>query len=147
MKTLHDAEYRAEIVGRLRALRPDSERKWGKMSVVDQMLWHVSDAIALSLGELAIPPGKPPLPPRLLKFVVLNLPWSRNAPTNPAFVASQHYDFAGERTRCLQLVDKLASRALDGEWPDHPTFGCMTGAQVSCLHAKHLNHHLRQFGV
>lgn len=146
MKNLHDADYRAAIVKRLQALRPDSERKWGTMSV-DQMLWHCNDAIALSLGELAIPPGKPPLPPKLLKFVVLNLPWSRNAPTNPAFVAKQRYDFAAERTRCLELVERLASRELGGEWPDHPTFGCMTGLQVSRLHAKHLNHHLVQFGV
>ena len=146
MKNLHDADYRAAIVKRLQALRPDSERKWGTMSV-DQMLWHCNDAIALSLGELTIPPGKPPLPPRLLKFVVLNLPWGKNGPTNPAFVAKQHYDFAVERTRCLELVERLASRELGGEWPDHPTFGCMTGPQVSRLHAKHLNHHLVQFGV
>ena len=52
-----------------------------------------------------------------------------------------------ERTRCLQLIDKVASRGLHSDWPDHPVFGRMTGEQVSRLHAKHLNHHLMQFGV
>jgi hypothetical protein len=146
MKNLHDGSNRAEMVRRLHALRPDSERKWGKMSV-DQMLWHVSDALALSLGDLTVEAGKPPIPRALLKFIVLNLPWSKNGPTHPAFVATRNYDFAVERTRCLQLIEKVASRDLHAEWPTHPVFGPMTGEQVSRLHAKHLNHHLTQFGV
>ena len=96
MKNLHDAAVRADVVRRLQALRPDSERKWGKMSV-DQMLWHVGDALALSLGDLTVDAGKPPIPRALLKFIVLNLPWSKNGPTHPAFVATRNYDFAAEQ--------------------------------------------------
>jgi hypothetical protein len=146
MPKLHDAPYRSQLVQRLQALRPDSERRWGKMTV-DQMLWHVSDALALSIGEITIPPEKPPIPRGLLKFILLNVPWMKNGPTHPAFVAKQNYDFNAERTRCLQLIDRVSSRDLNGEWPTHPVFGTMTGSQVSRLHAKHLNHHLTQFGV
>jgi hypothetical protein len=146
MKTLHDPSHRGELVRRLEALTPASERKWGKMSV-DQMLWHVGDALALSLGEISVSAEKPPIPRGLLKFIVLNLPWGKNGPTHSAFVAKRNYDFAAERTRCLQLIDKVASRGLHSDWPDHPVFGRMTGEQVSRLHAKHLNHHLTQFGV
>jgi hypothetical protein len=146
MRTLHDASHRAQIVQRVRALRPDSQRRWGKMSV-DQMLWHVNDAIAVALGEMSVPPHKPPLPRGLLKFMILNLPWGKNAPTLPVFVAKQSYDFETERTRCLRLVDKVASTALDAEWPVHPMLGRMTGTENSRLQAKHLHHHLTQFGV
>lgn len=146
MKILHDPSYRAEIVRRVEALRPDSERKWGKMSV-DQMLWHVSDALALSLGDITVEPGRPPLPRGLLKFIVLNLPWNKNGPTHPSFVAKRNYDFTAERARCLQLIDKVVSRELHVAWPEHPVFGRMTGGQISRLHAKHLDHHLTQFGV
>jgi len=146
MRNLHDPSYRAELVQRVHALRPDSGRKWGKMSV-DQMLWHVSDALALSIGDITMPVEKPPMPRALLKFIVLNLPWSKNGPTHPAFVAKRNYDFAAEHARCVQLIDKVASRDIDAQWPTHPVFGPMTGAQVSRLHAKHLNHHLTQFGV
>jgi Protein of unknown function (DUF1569) len=146
MKNLHDAAVRADVVRRLQALQPDSQRKWGKMSV-DQMLWHVGDALALSLGDLTVNAGKPPIPRALLKFIVLNLPWSRNGPTHPAFVATRNYDFAAERARCLNLIDKVASRDMHEDWPNHPVFGPMTGEQISRLHAKHLNHHLLQFGV
>ena len=45
MRTLHDVAHRSALIERVRALRPDSARRWGKMSV-DQMLWHVNDAIA-----------------------------------------------------------------------------------------------------
>jgi uncharacterized protein DUF1569 len=146
MKILHDPTYRADIVRRVQALRPDSERKWGKMSV-DQMLWHVNDALALSLGDITVPPEKLPMPRGLLKFVVLNLPWSKGAPTHSAFVAKRNYDFTAERARCLQLIDKVVSRELQDTWPEHPVFGRMSGGQVSRLHAKHLDHHLTQFGV
>jgi hypothetical protein len=66
-------------------------------------------------------------------------PWRRSPRTRS--------DFTAERRRCLQLVDEVASRELHSDWPDHPVFGRMTGEQVSRLHAKHLNHHLTQFGV
>jgi hypothetical protein len=36
---------------------------------------------------------------------------------------------------------------LDAEWPTHPMLGRMSGSEVSRLHAKHLHHHLTQFGV
>lgn len=146
MRSLHDASYRSQIVQRIQALRADSERRWGKMTV-DQMLWHVSDAMALSLGEMTIEPAKPPIPRGLLKFVLLNLPWGKNAPTHPSFVAKQRYDYDAERARCLALVDRISSMDLNGHWPVHPMFGPMRGSEVSRLHAKHLNHHLTQFGV
>ena len=146
MPTIHDAAYRAQLVQRIQSLRPDSSRRWGKMTV-DQMLWHVNDAMALSLGELAVEAHKIPMPRWLLKFIVLNLPWGKGGPTHPAFVAKKSYDFAAERTRCLQLIDKVSGEDLNGAWPEHPAFGPMTGKQVSKLQAKHLNHHLTQFGV
>jgi len=79
--------------------------------------------------------------------MVLRLPWVKGAPTNPAFVATARHDFDAERARCLRLIDILTGRALDDAWVTHPVFGPMTGAEVSTLHAKHLDHHLTQFGV
>jgi hypothetical protein len=45
------------------------------------------------------------------------------------------------------LHDPSHRGELHSDWPHHPVFGRMTGEQVSHLHAKHLNHHLTQFGV
>jgi hypothetical protein len=71
----------------------------------------------------------------------------KNAPTMPEFVAKKSYDFEAEKARCLRLIDKVASTDIDGAWPTHPMRGEMKGSQISRLHAKHLNHHLTQFGV
>ena len=146
MAQLHDAQHRADILRRLRSLRPDSPRRWGKMSVA-QMLWHVNEAMEGALGRIKADAMKVPLPRPVLKFLVLNVPWGKGAPTLKRWIP-QHdsYDFASERDRCCRLVDEIAARPLDNAWPDSPTLGRMTGKEVSRLHAKHLNHHLTQFG-
>jgi hypothetical protein len=146
MALIHDASTRSNIEQRIRALRPDSRGRWGKMTV-DQMVWHCNQAVALSLGQITIGPGFPPLPPALLKFMVLRLPWFKGAPTHRDFVPKTNYDFDGERDRLLGLVDAVASKPIGGAWPRHPAFGPMSGREVSRLLAKHLDHHLKQFGA
>jgi hypothetical protein len=112
------------------------------------MLWHVNQAMEVPLGRLQVAPDKrPPIPMPLLRFMVLHLPWGKSLPTNSAFVAKERYQFDAELTRCRDLVAQIAARPIGGEWPHHPFFGPMTGKQISQLMAKHLNHHLTQFGV
>ena len=146
MALLHDAEVRNRIVARLNALRPDTRARWGKMSV-DQMLWHVGEAMEFSLSD---PPHAPVMLKFLqpvLKWVVITLPWMKGAPTRRDWVARTNYDFEAQRQRVLALIDVVAARRLDASWPNSPTLGRMTGRNVSRLHAKHLIHHLDQFGV
>jgi len=144
---LHDPQHKAEILRRLKTLSPDAARRWGKMSV-SQMLWHVNEAMEGALGRIQAEPMKVPLPRPLLKFLVLNFPWGKGAPTLKRWVPqSDSYDFASEQARCLRLVVELASKPLEDAWSDSPTLGRMRGSDVSRLHAKHLNHHLTQFGV
>ena len=147
MALLHDPQHKAEILRRLKTLGPDAAQRWGKMSV-SQMLWHVNEAMEGALGRIQAEPMKVPLPRPLLKFLVLNFPWGKGAPTLKRWVPqSDNYDFASEQARCLRLVGELASKRLEDAWPDSPTLGRMRGSDVSRLHAKHLNHHLTQFGV
>jgi len=144
---LHDAHYKGEVLRRVKTLRPDSQRRWGKMSV-SQMLWHVNEAMEGALGRIQAEPMKVPLPRPLLKFLVLNAPWGKGAPTLKRWIPqADSYDFASERDRCCRLVDEIASKPLEDAWPDSPTLGRMRGNDVTRLHAKHLNHHLTQFGV
>ena len=146
MAMLHDAKYRTAIQGRLRMLRPDAPRRFGKMTVA-QMLWHVNEAMEVALGKKKAPKQKAPLPGPVMKFLVLNLPWPKGVPAIPMFVASRSYDFESERARCLRLIDELAAKSLDDNWPVHPLLGRVSGRDASRLQARHLDHHLRQFGV
>jgi hypothetical protein len=90
----------------------------------------------------------PPIPKFILRWVLLYGPWPKGrTPTNPEAVARERYDFTAEQSRCLQLIDRVASRELSTEWPVNSTAGTMTGRQWSQLQARHLDHHLRQFGA
>jgi hypothetical protein len=111
------------------------------------MLWHVNLFLAASLGEASLPPGKSPMPPALLRFMLIYMPWPKSAPTNPGAIAKGEYDFEAERARCRDLIGRFASRPIDGQWPVDPTFGAVTGKFASTPQAKHLDHHLRQFGT
>ena len=146
MPTLHDPGVLASLRSRVESLRPDVTPRWGRMSV-DQMLWHVNQTMEQCVGRYSPPESKKPLPAPLLKFIVLNMPWPKNAPTNPGFVAQTRHDFAAERARCLTLIDEIAKRDLAAAWPVNRDFGRMSGKDWSRLQAKHLDHHLRQFGA
>lgn len=149
MAELHDPQYKADILRRVKSLRPHSERRWGKMSVA-QMLWHVNEAMEGALGRIQLEAMKLPIPlPRpIVKFLVLNFPWGKGAPTLRRWVPQHdNYDFATERDRCCRLVEELTAKSTADRWPDSPTLGRMRGSEVSRLQAKHLNHHLTQFGV
>src|SRR6185437_3689866 len=146
MPLLHDPQYWSSIEARLGFLRFDSKPHWGKMSV-DQMLWHVNQGLALSLGKVTSPSQKAPLPRPIMKFLVLKLPWPKGAPTMPVLEAKRQYDFETERTRCQQLLKTFANKPLRENWPQDPVFGHVTGEFKSRLQAEHLDHHLKQFGV
>ena len=146
MAMLHDEAYRSRIIKRIETLQRDTPRRWGKMSP-DQMLWHVNGGLSMALGQIDVAPQKAPLPRGLMRWLVLNLPWPKGAPTLPPFVASRPYDFDAERTRCYQLIGQLVAKPLDDSWPTHPALGQMSGHEASRLQAKHLDHHLKQFGV
>ena len=147
MPSLHDEHYKSDVLRRVEALKPDSRGQWGKMSV-SQMLWHVNEAMEAALGRTDPTREKVALPRPLMKFIVINLPWPKGAPTLKRWTPQKdRYDFAAERGRCVRLIDELTSKSIDSKWPDSPSLGHMSGRDVSRLQAKHLNHHLTQFGV
>jgi hypothetical protein len=146
MKKLHDPEVSRAIRARVQRLSPDAVRRWGKMSV-DQMLWHVNETMRAALGQTTPPPDKRPIPHSLLRLLVLAAPWPKGAPTHPSFVCGERYDFEEQRALCLRLMETFVARDIEAPWPVSPTFGRVKGRFMSRLHAKHLDHHLKQFSA
>jgi hypothetical protein len=146
MPMLHDPAIRSSIETRLAAIRPDSPRQWGSMTV-DQMLWHVNQFLAASLGEGTLEKQKSPMPAFLMRFFLLYMPWPKSAPTNKSAIAKRQHDLEAERARCKELIARFVSRPIDGAWPEDPSFGPATGTFASKLQAKHLDHHFRQFNA
>ena len=145
MPLIHDPKVRSQIESRLKALRPDAQRKWGTMTA-PQMLWHVNQFLGFALGDTIPEKQKMPMPLLLMRFFVLYTPWPKGAPTHPQAVARSEHDVEKERANCLALIDRIVSRPVDGPWPEDRIFGIKSGKSISRLQAKHLDHHLKQFG-
>lgn len=146
LSLLHDPEVYASIRKRTQSLRVDTPRQWGKMSI-DQMLWHVNVSMSEAVGDYT-PQLKPlPVPKALFRWAIINIPWGRGARTRPDMYAKSTYDFNAQKAECLSLIDRIVARSLSAEWPNSASMGKMTGTYWSRLTAKHLDHHLRQFGV
>jgi len=142
---LHDAPVHTAIRARVQSLSPNATRRWGKMTV-DQMLWHCNQILRTALGDIQVKRNQPPFPVPVLKFMLFQLPWPHGAPTAPEYVAVDHQAFDHERQQCLALIDRFIARGLDERW-NPAVFGPLTGREWSRLHAKHLDHHLRQFSA
>jgi hypothetical protein len=149
MKTMFNAADRESLLGRLETLKADSPRQWGKMNPA-QALCHCAIALENAAG---MRPMKQKLFGKILmpffkKSLLSEKPWSRNSPTDPSFIVADEREFAAERERLKELVQRFVDRgpaaAADGM---HAFFGKLTGEQWGELVYKHLDHHLQQFGV
>ncbi len=151
MKNLFDAMVVNQVKTRLGKLEPQSERRWGKMTPA-QMLAHCSLSMQWGVGEVA--PEKGPLPARLMGRLVKQMvfrnddPLRKNSPTAKSLIVADERDLGKERERLLGLIDKFAAGGAAGCTKNpHSFFGKMTPDEWAILTYKHLDHHLRQFGV
>ena len=154
MKTLARESDAAEILRRLRAVRPDSVGRWGRMSA-HQMVCHLSDGYRLLTGELTSPLAATPLPRQVMKWVALYVParWPKDIPTTPeldqaAGGGTRPIDFARDVAELEQLLATVvAERSARLTGIVHPIFGSMSEPAWLRWAYLHADHHLRQFGV
>ena len=151
MKNLFDATVANQVKTRLGKLEPQSERRWGKMTAA-QMLAHCSVSMQWAVGEVV--PEKGALPARLMGRLVKPMvfrnegPLRRNSPTAKSLIVADDRDLDKERERLSGLIDKFAAGGAVGCTKNpHSFFGKMTPEEWAILMYKHLDHHLRQFGV
>ena len=75
-------------------------------------------------------------------------PMRRNSPTAKELVVQDERDLGTERTRLCGLIDGFAAAGPKGcTTHPHAFFGTLTPEEWAILMYKHLDHHLRQFGV
>ena len=149
MPSLHDAADRARIVERVRALTPTHRPRWGRMDVA-RMLAHCADGLRNATGSLPIAVRRIPLAQsRFVRWLMIDvLPMPKGAPTAPELLRTVPPDITAEREALLGLLAQFdAAQIASVRWAPHPLFGVLTPAQWGRLAWKHLDHHLRQFGV
>jgi hypothetical protein len=144
---LFDASVKQEIIDRIHKLTPQSKPLWGKMNVA-QMLAHIQKPIGIAYGTHQ-PKGSFLL--RLLgplfKSKLWNeTPYKQGLPTDPTFIMlGLEKDFETEKAAVLEMISHFGESRIVGE--RHPVFGKLTKENWSKATWKHLDHHLKQFGV
>ena len=151
MKNLYDRSDAEEIRTRVARLTPNSQRQWGKMTPA-QAAAHLAAFMELALGD-ARPPRM--FVGRLLGPIAKRLTIHRengqvprNSPTSPGYAVTDERDFGKEHERLRKAIDRFAACGPAGcTTHPHPFFGRLTPQEWAVLSYKHLDHHLRQFGV
>lgn len=151
MENVFDAKDAQNYIDRINNLTPETQGLWGKMTV-DQMLAHCNVSY-----EMVYEPEKHKKPGAIAKFilktfvkskVVGDKAYPQNGPTAPQFIVAGRKDFEEERKRLIGFIQKtqqLGASAFDGK--ESFSFGKLKAQEWNNMFAKHLNHHLAQFGV
>ncbi|MEZ0184687.1 DUF1569 domain-containing protein [Flavobacterium oncorhynchi] len=139
-----------QFINRINQLKSDSQRLWGKMSV-DQMLAHCNVSYEMVYEDVH------PKPNGFMKFILKLLvkskvvddkPYLKNNQTAPQFIIKGNRDFETERKRLISyLIRTQALGTNEFEGKESHSFGKLTSKEWNNMFAKHLEHHLSQFGV
>jgi hypothetical protein len=150
MKNLFDAVTADEIKTRLTKLGPESERRWGKMTAA-QAVAHCSAGLECAIGDRLLPRM---FLGRIIGLMVKPMllrddePMRPNSPTVKSLVVNDERNLGTERERLCGLIDRFAAGGSAGcTTHPHSFFGRLTADEWAILMYKHLDHHLRQFGV
>ena len=147
MPTFFDPAHRDALLARFDRITADTPARWGGMNA-PRMVAHLSDAMRMTLGELHCTPKRGPLRFPPLRWLIIDvLPWPKGSPTAPELLARSPEEWEREMAEFRALAQRVAEKGPTARVPAHPTFGEMPGPLVGRLIARHLDHHLRQFGA
>lgn len=146
--SLLDPLGRERVLERMEQLESGMRPTWGRLTAAG-MVVHCQRPLLVALGVLRVERS---LVGRFLggfakrKFVVGDAPTPRNLPTEKRFLEADPGPFDSERARLAELVCRFAEPGAIVVTL-HPFFGPMSVPEWDRLMARHLDHHLRQFGV
>ena len=152
MKTLARQRDRDEILQRLRRVRPENVRRWGRMSA-HQMVCHLGDSLRMVTGQKPVSHATGLLPRTIVKWTALYLPlrWPAGIATRPEVDqevgGTRPVEFAGDVAQLEALLELVTTQTRSVNCQVHPIFGRMSEAAWLRWAYLHMDHHLRQFGA
>jgi hypothetical protein len=147
MPTLFDPSARAKLVSRLSGLTPDRRPLWGRLDAA-RVQTHLAAQLRMALGDLTCRSKNTPFRyPVVRELIIYVLPWPKGAPTAPELLATEPADFEADRQALIQLVERMGTRNPEEPFGEHPAFGPLSRRAWGVLGWRHLDHHLRQFGL
>lgn len=148
MPSLFDPQVRTAILDRISRLTPERKPVWGRFKA-PEMVCHVSCDLRQSLGELETGPPTGPLSQFPLNWLLIHVvPWPKGkGKSPPEFLATRPTTWAADVSRLRDLIERFGARGPNAAWPPSRVFGQISGTSWGVMEHKHLDHHLRQFGV
>jgi hypothetical protein len=149
MESIFDATSRAQVLARIEQLRADTPAQWGKMNA-PQVLAHCSVAFDSAFGKIG---GKQIFLGKLFgkmakKKLVTADPFGKSSPTSSYFIINDQRDFDTEKQKLIQQIKNFGEGGPAVVTKNkHAFYGDMSTQDWDLLMYKHLDHHLRQFGV
>lgn len=149
MNTIFEQSQTNEIIVRINQLCPDSQPQWGKMNVA-QMLAHCSSFQEIAMGNstasrswLGFVIGK------FVKPMFYNdKPLPKNMSTIPNLMIVDEREFDSEKVILIQRIMTFQTNGPEKcTTQPHPFFGKLSPEEWGKGIYKHLDHHLKQFGV
>lgn len=151
IKDIFSREVTDEVIGRIQRLQTNTVPQWGKMNVA-QMLAHCNVTYDYTYSPKSFKaPGalkKFFLKTLIKKYIVGPKPYRQNIHTAPDFIIADSRNFEDEKKKLIQNLDRtqqLGRSYFEGK--DNFSFGKMTAEEWNTMYYKHIDHHLRQFGV
>lgn len=139
------------LIERLLRIPEDRQPLWGKMTPVE-MMTHCTTAVRMAFGELPAKVRTAPWQASLARLFFIDLfPFPKNSPTapelNPQKKMKVSSDFANARNELVDALRRINAAPDTHAFAPHPLFRKMSRRQWGKLMYKHMDHHLRQFGV
>jgi Protein of unknown function (DUF1569) len=148
MATLFNNNEYQNLLQRIEQITPQTQNKWGKMDAA-QMLKHLNLGVGGSVNDLKLEDESNILTRSVVKWVVMYVinSFPKSSKTGKSLVVKDTQDFEQEKRTLLMALEKMQAKGENGVFNAHPLFGKLTGKEWGVLGYKHLNHHLKQFGV
>lgn len=150
MKTIKNENDRANLIQRLNKLNGSEKALWGKMNV-KQMVSHLVQTSEMPFGH-TLEDKSNFISKNIVKPLVLYiLPMPKEVKTSPAMNQQENgrkpLEFAEDKELAINLIEKVGTLPVDFQCAEHFVFGNMNAKEWGLLAHKHMDHHLKQFGV
>ena len=147
---IYDSKDTNDLIVQINKLTPDTKPNWGKMSL-DQMLTHLNVVYLMAYTDKYTPPNsvaKFLLKLMIKKGVFVSKPNPKNGRTEPQFIIKDAKNFDEEKKKLISYIEKVKDRGNSNfEGKESQSFDPLTAEEWNGLFAKHMEHHLTQFGV
>lgn len=150
MKTIRNESDRTNLIERLNKLKGDEKPLWGKMNV-NQMVSHLVQAGEMPFGHDLADRGNFFTKTILKPLILYVLPIPKEVKTSPEINQQENgrkpLEFAEDKNLLVGSINKLGTLEEDFTCSHHPIFGNMNAKEWAIMVQKHIDHHLKQFGI